>query len=50
MDQGKPQNPAQKSAQKYFTKSAHDEAAAKDIRKKERKSALPDLDSRGHAV
>lgn len=30
------QNPAQKSAQKYFTKSGQDEAAAKEIRKKER--------------
>jgi len=32
----KPQNSAQKGAQKYFTKSAQDETLAKDLRRKER--------------
>jgi hypothetical protein len=38
-DRMKPQNTALKGAQKYFTKSAHDEALAKDTRKKERSAS-----------
>ena len=36
MEDQKSQNPTQKSAQKYFAKSAQDETLAKQVRKKER--------------